>query len=164
MKNNRVTVPVYKIAGITLVELLVVVAVLATLTGLGIAGYSSYRDTAFINTSKQELIEISALIERYKLATDNWPDSLSDIKQQNKKDPWGNNYIYAKIPRLIGVITGQDNSNIRKDANLRPINTFYDLYSKGMDGKTQPNISTDDSKDDVIRARDGDFIGLASDY
>lgn len=163
MKNNRVTVPVYKIAGITLVELLVVVAVLATLTGLGIAGYSSYRDTAFINTSKQELIEISALIERYKLATGKWPTSLEEVKQDSKQDPWGNNYVYARIPNLIGQVNTA-NTNIRQDANQRPINTFYDLYSKGIDGETKSNISTDVSKDDVIRARDGDFVGLASDY
>lgn len=163
MENNGLPSPIYKICGVTLIELLVVVAVLATLTGLGVAGYSSYRDTARINTSKQEIIEISALIERYKLATGNWPAALSDIKQQNRKDPWDNPYVYAPIPKLIGNIT-VGGTNIRQDANQRPINTFYDLYSMGADGESINNISAPKSKDDVIRARDGDFIGLASDY
>ena len=163
MENSGLQVPVFKIWGVTLVELLVVVAVLATLAGLGVAGYSSYRDTARINTSKQEIIEIAGLIDRYKLTTGNWPVSLDNINQQNRIDPWGNNYIYAPIPALIGnIVVG--GTNIRQDANQRPINTFYDLYSMGIDGETQSNISAAVSKDDVIRARDGDFIGLASDY
>ena len=163
MDNKGLPGPIYKIFGVTLVELLVVVAVLATLTGLGIAGYSSYRDTSRINTSKQDIVEIAAVIDRYKLATGNWPQSLNDINQQHRKDPWGNDYVYAPIPSLIGIIT-VGGTNIRQDANQRPINTFYDLYSKGKDGATQSNISAMVSKDDVLRARDGEFIGLASDY
>ena len=163
MENNGLPHPYALHTGVTLIELLVVVAVLMTLSGLGIAGYSSYRDTAHINTAKQDILAIATVIDRYKLATGNWPQNLSDIKQQNKTDPWGNLYVYAPIPKLIGQIsTGA--SNIRQDANQRPINTFYDLYSMGKDGESISNISSDISKDDVLRARDGDFIGLARDY
>lgn len=163
MDNNGLPPPIYRLLGVTLVELLVVVAVLATLSGLGIAGYSSYRDSAHINSSKQDILEIAAIIERYKLATGNWPESLDAINQQDRKDPWGNNYVYARIPKLIGIIT-VGGTNIRQDANQKPINTFYDLYSMGKDGETQSNISAGPSKDDVIRARDGEYLGLASDY
>jgi general secretion pathway protein G len=47
---------------------------------------------------------------------------------------------------------------------LVPINSTYDLYSMGKDGKTKAPITAQDSRDDIIRANDGLFIGLASDF
>jgi general secretion pathway protein G len=44
------------------------------------------------------------------------------------------------------------------------LNTDYDLYSMGKDGKTKGPLTAKDSHDDVIRANDGRFIGLASEY
>jgi general secretion pathway protein G len=45
-----------------------------------------------------------------------------------------------------------------------PLNTDYDLYSRGKDGKSQPSITNALSLDDVIRANDGAFLGLAAKY
>ena len=39
-----------------------------------------------------------------------------------------------------------------------------DLYSMGKDEQTVPPLTASVSKDDVIWANDGGFIGLASDY
>jgi general secretion pathway protein G len=52
----------------------------------------------------------------------------------------------------------------RKDRNLVPINTDYDLYSMGADGKSVPPLTAMASRDDIIRANDGQYIGLASRY
>jgi general secretion pathway protein G len=49
----------------------------------------------------------------------------------------------------------------RKDQFLVPINSDYDLYSMGADGQSKPNLNTAVSRDDVIRARDGSYYGLA---
>lgn len=53
---------------------------------------------------------------------------------------------------------------MRKDRNLVPINSDYDLYSAGHDGATLPPLLAPVSRDDVIRANNGGFIGLASDF
>lgn len=53
---------------------------------------------------------------------------------------------------------------MRKDKNLVPINTQYDLYSLGADGQSKPPLTAPVSKDDVILANDGNYIGLASAY
>jgi general secretion pathway protein G len=53
---------------------------------------------------------------------------------------------------------------IRKDHNLHPLNSEFDLYSLGKDGRSSPPLTAQASRDDVIWARDGDFVGLASDY
>ena len=53
---------------------------------------------------------------------------------------------------------------IRKDHNLHPLNSEFDLYSFGKDGQSQSPLTAKASRDDVIWARDGGFVGLAEDY
>jgi general secretion pathway protein G len=53
---------------------------------------------------------------------------------------------------------------MRKDRFLVPINTFFDLYSMGKDGQSVSPLTAQASRDDVIWANDGAFIGRASDY
>jgi general secretion pathway protein G len=53
---------------------------------------------------------------------------------------------------------------MRKDRFLVPINTDYDLYSMGKDGRSSPPLTAKASRDDIIRANDGAYIGLASNY
>jgi general secretion pathway protein G len=45
-----------------------------------------------------------------------------------------------------------------------PINTEFDLYSAGKDGDTRPPLNARPSRDDVVVARDGSFIGLAQEF
>ena len=45
-----------------------------------------------------------------------------------------------------------------------PINSSYDLFSQGKDGQSSPPLTASASRDDIVRANDGDFIGLASRY
>lgn len=52
----------------------------------------------------------------------------------------------------------------RKDQFLVPLNSDYDLYSKGPDGKSSPPLTAKESRDDIIRANDGAYFGLASEY
>jgi general secretion pathway protein G len=46
----------------------------------------------------------------------------------------------------------------------KPLNTDFDLYSMGKDGKTKPKTTDKDSFDDIIRANNGTFVGLASEH
>ena len=90
-----------------------------------------------------------------------YPSSLADIGMQDKKDPWGNQYHFLNIATLPDK--GND-PKTRKDKNLFPLNSDYDLYSMGEDGKTKISLTDNESQDDVIRANNGSFIGLGSDY
>jgi general secretion pathway protein G len=55
-------------------------------------------------------------------------------------------------------------SKIRKDQFLIPLNSDYDLFSRGKDGLSKPAITDPVSLDDVIRGNDGAFLGLAAKY
>ena len=53
---------------------------------------------------------------------------------------------------------------MRKDRFLVPINTNFDLYSMGPDGKSVPPLTAQASQDDIIWASDGEYIGPAAQY
>jgi general secretion pathway protein G len=52
----------------------------------------------------------------------------------------------------------------RKDQFLFPLNSDYDLFSLGINGITKVALGHPESMDDVIRANDGGYFGLASQY
>lgn len=75
-------------------------------------------------------------------------------------DPWGNPYQYLNIANGGNRIRGR----VRKDRNLVPLNTDFDIYSMGPDGESRPPLTARHSWDDIVRASNGSFIGIASDY
>ena len=52
----------------------------------------------------------------------------------------------------------------RKDRFLVPINSDFDLYSMGKDGQSVSPLTAQKSHDDIIRANDGGYYGLASNF
>jgi general secretion pathway protein G len=44
---------------------------------------------------------------------------------------------------------------------LVPINTNYDLYNMGPDGRSGTPLTANHSRDDIIRANNGEYIGPA---
>lgn len=52
----------------------------------------------------------------------------------------------------------------RKDRFLVPINSDYDLYSVGPDGASAAPLTAATSRDDIIRASDGAYVGVAVNF
>jgi general secretion pathway protein G len=52
----------------------------------------------------------------------------------------------------------------RKDRFGVSLNSDFDLYSMGKDRSSAASLSTPPSHDDILRANDGDFVGVASDF
>jgi general secretion pathway protein G len=103
----------------------------------------------------------------YKLTNYDYPPSLAAVGKDKLKDPWGNPYQYTRVEPPDPKKKKDEPANLkdlRKDRNEHPINTDYDLYSAGKDGKTNLPITSHNSQDDVIRAKNGAFVGLVSDY
>ena len=92
-------------------------------------------------------------------AQDTLPDNLSAIGRSGLEDPWGRGYVYLKFDDGKKVPHGA-----RRDRFLVPINSGYDLYSMGADGDTKAPLNAKASLDDVVRAMDGGFVGLASKF
>lgn len=144
--------------GFTLVELMIVVALILTIAALAIPNLLAALKQAKIAKAVGDIHSIGTDIEGYSLVNAQFPNTLADIGYGNYKDPWGNPYQYLNFANTNGK------GKMRKDRFLVPINSFFDLYSMGPDGKSVSPLTAQASQDDIIWANDGDFIGVASDY
>ena len=151
---------IYRQSGFQLIELLIALAVISVLAMVAIPSYSSYRDKVDNADAAADITTISQTIERYYSEYNHYPDSLADVRLDNLQDPWKHPYYYLRI-NGAGL---KGKAALRKDKNLVPINTDYDLYSSGKDGTTIAPLTAKTSQDDIVRANNGKYIGLAADY
>lgn len=140
--------------GMTLVELIVVVAILGVLATMAVPSFEDYIRTAKIGACASDLRVIDKAVTAYYIDRNVLPEHLSDVGMDNQLDPWKNPYVY------------NINSGTAPDPPLKytpggdVLNTDYDLYSKGADGATNLGGDPDSTtKDDIARANDGAFIG-----
>ena len=145
--------------GFTLLELLTTVTVLAALVALAIPQFVIYKTRAEIGKAISDMRTLETTIKIYHLDNGTFPSSLTGLPNANTLDPWGRPYEYLKIEGNTKA-----KGNARKDKFLVPLNSDFDLYSMGADGKTVAPITAKASQDDIIRANDGGYFGLASEY
>jgi general secretion pathway protein G len=144
--------------GFTLVESLVSIAVCALLTSIAIPSFLSYAKGAKVTAATVDIMKIATAIGQYTTLNGIPPPGLATIGFDTLLDPWGNPYAYQSFTGLNGK------GKMRKDKNLNPINTEYDLYSMGADGQSKLPLTAPVSQDDVILAYDGNYVGLASKF
>lgn len=147
-------------AGFTLVELLVVIGVIGILAAIAIPFFGEYLDRARIARAVVEIRELEKSITSYCSDHANqYPAALADLGAIGLiTDPWGQPYQYLMIQGAN--LSGK--GALRKDRFLNPLNSDYDLYSMGRDRLSQKPLTAAQSRDDVVRAGNGGFIGLAS--
>ncbi len=143
--------------GFTIVEVMLVTLLLGVLASIAAASYQSYRDRVREHSAAEEIAAMSAQISRIPLERRTLPDTLDEAGFSGRLDPWGRPYVYYNVE-------ANGRGGARKDKRLNPLNTDFDLYSLGKDGKTKPQISQKDSLDDLIRAGNGRYVGRADGY
>ncbi|RZB38149.1 MAG: general secretion pathway protein G [Desulfobacteraceae bacterium Eth-SRB2] len=145
--------------GFTLIEIMIVVAIIGTLSAMVVPNYLKYKEMGKIAVAITDVRIIEKQINIYAIDTGELPDSLNDLSISNTIDPWNNPYQYIRID---GGNAPQ--GQLRKDHFLVPVNTDYDLYSMGKDGKSTATFTAKASQDDIVRVNNGGFVGLVSDY
>ncbi len=155
--NMIIKCDVKRNAGFSLIELMLVVAIIGIIAVSASLIFNSFLKKARVKKAVSEILSLQIKIKTYEVYDGVFPDSLDDIKGGDMLDPWGNPYQYINFD-----IT--PSSEWRKDHNLHPLNTDYDLGSMGEDGQSHANLSNPTSYDDIIRANDGQYVGRASEY
>ena len=145
--------------GFTLVEVLLVMLILGVLTAVALPQYGKYQNRVLIAQAKLDIAGIEPLIAQYLLDNRTYPATLADIGRAGMLDPWKNPYQYLDVSD-IKATKGQ----ARKDKNLVPINSDYDLYSMGPDGASVAPLTAASSRDDIVRANNGRYVGTAAEY
>jgi len=144
----------------TLIELLIALVILGALLSVAVPTYQEYVERARRTTAIKDIAEISLAIERHLSQAGAYPDDLGELNPAPPLDPWGHAYQYLGIE----VVPPPNQGAVRKDKNLNPLNSDYDLYSMGPDGQTQKQLTAAKARDDIVRAGNGGFIGLASEH
>jgi general secretion pathway protein G len=144
--------------GFSSLETIIALAIVGMLMAIAAPSYKSYVLRANVSAAVADISKIAIAIEKYDLQNNSLPPDLASIQFGDTLDPWGRRYFYLPFTDIKGF------AQQRKNKNLVPINTRFDLYSAGPDGKTKGPLTAKDSRDDVIRANDGRFLGIASDY
>lgn len=140
--------------------MLIGIAIIGLLAAIAVPQYMNYREKAHRVKTIAAFRAMEARIEGYQSEYGELPETLATAIKPPPVDAWGNPYEYLNL----GTVSGPAMSKIRKDKNLHPINSDYDLYSKGPDGLSVAALTAPQSYDDIIRANDGAFIGVAADY
>lgn len=141
-----------------MVEVLVALALTASLSAIAVPAYMDQRETARVATAVTDIVSMSLDLEAFKQVNGRYPDSLGAAGLGAALDPWGQRYGYAKIEGAVGF------KGMKMDRFLVPLNTDYDLYSIGVDGVTNVQLNQASSADDVVRANNGEYVGLGADY
>jgi general secretion pathway protein G len=142
--------------GFTLLELLLAITILGLLIAVAIPSYEGYMQRSRIAAALTDMGTLQIRIENFRTVNGMLPANLDALGAP--VDPWGNPYRYLNIE------AGVNRGAVRKNRNLVPINTDYDLYSAGEDGESRPPLTARPSRDDVVRANNGRYFGLAEDY
>lgn len=137
--------------------MIIVVTFLSGLIVVIIPVYGRALNAARVTRAIGEIRQMEKDIAAYKDANKVLPNNLTAIGWGDSRDPWNNEYVYVNFS--IARPTGA-----RKDRFLAPLNTTYDLYSKGRDGTSKLPLTAAVSHDDVVRGSDGAFIGLGINY
>jgi general secretion pathway protein G len=143
--------------GFTIIEMMLTIFIVGILATIALSSYARHRERVQVLQAVADIGSLQPMISRYALDHNAYPDSLADIDRGTLKDPWGNAFQY---------VSHDDNSTTgqwRKDHNIVPVNSDYDLWSNGKDGLSSPPLTAAHSRDDIVRANNGRFIGAASD-
>lgn len=147
-------------AGFGFLEVMITLVIAALLVSVAVPAYDQFTDRAKVSRSIGEIGWIAIEIGKYQLRNNNaLPADLTELGVDIPLDPWGRPYAYTNIAAAAPGFGG-----FRKDKNLNPLNTDYDLYSLGEDGASSGPLNAQSSRDDIVRANNGAYIGLGEDY
>jgi len=141
-------------SGFTLVELVVVCAVLGALVTMALPTFSSYIKAVRVTRCSADIRTIDKAIAAFVIEKNYLPDLLSDLAIGDILDPWQHPFEYHNLDIAVNPA-----ANPLEDIATNALNTDYDLYSKGEDGAGTPATGDPGNADDIVRSNDGVYVG-----
>jgi general secretion pathway protein G len=136
---------------------LIAVLALALIGGsFAIPAFTGYVERSRVARAVSDIGTVSLKLHQWQRSGRVLPQNLAEAGI-TAVDPWGRPYVYLRA-------ADASRAQLRKDGELVPLNTDFDLYSLGPDGISALALPAAPSQDDIVRAANGAFIGVASNY
>jgi len=142
--------------GMSLLELTMAIGVVALVASVAVPSVDAYLNHGKATHAIGDIGTISIQLYRWQSNTRKFPETLAEAGLTKFVDPWGNPYQY------VNVATAKPGA-VRRDRNGTPLNSDFDLYSMGPDGRTETRLNEGKARDDIVRANNGQFVGVAED-
>ena len=133
-----------------------VVAAALIVGSFAVPAFNGYVERSRVARAVSDIGTMSLKLHRWQQDVHILPENLAQAGIFGV-DPWGRPYVYLRV-------ADARRAQLRKDGELVPINTDFDLYSLGPDGVSALALPAAPSRDDVVRAANGAYIGLAANY
>jgi general secretion pathway protein G len=137
-------------------ELVCAIGVVALVASVSVSGVNAYENRARAARAIGDIGTLSVQLYRWQSNARKFPETLAEAGLNGFVDPWGHPYRYVNV-------ASAKSGDLRHDRNSRPLNNDFDLYSMGPDGRTETALDEAEARDDIVRANDGRFIGVAQD-
>ena len=147
--------------GMTFLEVSVAAAGVMTMFAIAVPSLEVAREDMRVHEAVTDITVIQFAVTKYELRYGTIPADTAalNLAEDVATDPWGHPYVYLNY-----ATPDPADADPRKDQFLKPINTAYDVYRTGPDGLTHRNLSNTRARDDIVRAVDGGYIGVAEDF
>ena len=137
--------------------LVISVAAVALIVGsFAVPAFTGYVERSRVARAVSDIGTMSLKLHRWQQDVHLLPENLAQAGIFGV-DPWGRPYVYLRA-------ADARRAELRKDDERVPINTDFDLYSLGPDGVSAVALPAAPSRDDVVRAANGAYIGVAANY
>jgi general secretion pathway protein G len=137
-------------------DVLVALALALMIGSFAIPAFNGYLERARVARAVSDIGTMSLRLHQWQRSGHSLPQNLGEAGIA-AVDPWGRPYVYLRA-------ADASRSQLRKDGELVPLNSDFDLYSLGPDGVSALALPAAPSRDDVVRAANGAFIGVAANY
>jgi general secretion pathway protein G len=137
-------------------NVLVVLAAGLVVGSFAVPAFNGYLARSRVARAVSDIGTMSLKLHQWQRDGNTLPRTLAEAGISTV-DPWGRPYVYLRA-------ADASRSQLRKDGRLIPLNTDFDLYSYGPDGVSALALPAAPSRDDVVRAANGAYIGLGANY
>ena len=137
-------------------DVLVGLAAVLIVGSFAIPAFNGYVERSRVARAVSDIGTISLKLHRWQRDGNTLPADLAEARL-TALDPWGRPYVYLRAGDA-------SRAQLRKDDELVPLNSDFDLYSLGPDGVSALALPAAPSRDDVVRAANGAYIGVAANY
>jgi general secretion pathway protein G len=130
MKNRRER----NRAGFTLIEVLLVVAILGILAGVVVVNFSGKQERSMIQAARASIAAISTAVDMYETDTGRFPPSLGALVENDGSPNWHGPYIRGGLPKdpwgtEFGFTSGEGSFKVTSAGPDRSMGTGDDITS-----------------------------------